>query len=244
MESESIVWISGATQGLGLGLARNVPYPNSRVINLSRRQHPDYESVIFDLAKSETWDAVEDHFREELSRFKGARAIFIHNAALGAMPGFTGETDPRGYRDQIMANAAAPLALGEMFLRAVRPGYECGLVLISSAAARAPFEGQSIYCASKAAIEHWVRVVRRERKRRGSGPWVIAVRPGFIDTPPVRAVVDMSPNDYPLAPSVKRQLALGEGVLDIDTAARQIWAALPPREDTSVLLFGQQVMAT
>src|SRR5271167_4699570 len=98
MEGKSIIWISGATQGLGLGLARNVPYPNSRVINLSRRQHPDYESVIFDLAKSETWDAVEGHFREELSRFEGARAIFIHNAALGAMPGFTGETDPRGYR--------------------------------------------------------------------------------------------------------------------------------------------------
>lgn len=36
--SDTIVWISGATEGVGLGLARTVPYPGARVINLSRRQ--------------------------------------------------------------------------------------------------------------------------------------------------------------------------------------------------------------
>jgi benzil reductase ((S)-benzoin forming) len=241
MTAETIVWISGATQGLGLGLARNVPYPAARVINLSRKQHSDYESVIFDLAKPESWAAVESHFQEILSHFNGKRAIFIHNANMMMKPGFTGETDPRDYRQEITANAVAPLVLGEMFLRCVRPGYESGLVMISSGSARSPVEGQSIYCAAKAAMEHWVRVVRRERKRRGSGTWVVAVRPGLVDTPAAHSVVGISPHDYPLAPFVAKQLASGEDLFDIDTAAKQIWAVLPPHEDKSVLLFGKQV---
>ena len=36
----TIVWISGATEGLGLGLAGTCPYPGARIINLSRRRHP------------------------------------------------------------------------------------------------------------------------------------------------------------------------------------------------------------
>ncbi len=77
---DTIVWISGATEGIGLGLARNQPYPNARIVNLSRRQHLDYETVRFDLAEPATWDAVVAHFRNELRDFKGTRAIFIHNS--------------------------------------------------------------------------------------------------------------------------------------------------------------------
>ena len=57
--SDTVVWISGATDGIGLGLARTVPYPNARVINLSRRQHPDFETVQFDLTQPETYAAVQ-----------------------------------------------------------------------------------------------------------------------------------------------------------------------------------------
>ena len=42
---DTIVWISGATEGVGLGLARTVPYPGAHIINLSRRQHPKFEKI-------------------------------------------------------------------------------------------------------------------------------------------------------------------------------------------------------
>lgn len=237
----SIVWISGATEGIGWGLARTVPWRDARIINLSRRAHPDFETVRFDLARPETYTAVQQHFENELRTFQGERAIFVHNAYYPTAPRFVSEADPVEYADSLQANAVAPLILGESFLRAVRPAYESGLVLMSSAAARHPFEGNATYCAAKAGVEMWVRVVRRELARRGRRTWVVAVRPGFVDTPTTRAVAKAPPADYPVAPQIQRQFETGEGLLSPEQAGRDIWAALPPKADTSLLLFGEMV---
>ena len=241
--ASSIVWISGATEGIGLGLSRNVPYRDARIINLSRRDHPDLESRFLDLADPASWEAVGAHFARTLAGFGGERAIFIQNAHLKGMTGFAGEVPPQDYARDITANVAAPLRLGEMFLRAVRDsGFagEAGLVMMSSSSARSPTIGQTVYCAGKAALEMWVRVARRELAMRDRHAiWVTAVRPGFVDTPLTRQVSAMADRDYPIASQMRRQMASGEGVMDIDTAARQIWAALPT--DQSLLLFGEQV---
>ena len=140
---ETIIWISGATEGLGLGLARTCPYPGARIINLSRRQHPDLETVQFDLTDPSTWDTVAEHFARELADFAGERAIFIQNAYFPGCAGFVGEVDPALLRAEAIGNAVAPLVLADAFIRAAGPGYESGLVLLSSAAARVPFEGGS-----------------------------------------------------------------------------------------------------
>jgi benzil reductase ((S)-benzoin forming) len=240
--SDTIVWISGATQGLGLGLAHTVPYPGARIINLSRRQHPEFKTVQFDLAHPETYAAVQQSFARELQDFRGERAVFIHNAFLPGS-GFVAEVDPHGYGACIQANAAAPLILGDMFLRAVKPGYESGLVLMSSAAARHPFLGNANYCAAKAGVEMWVRVVKRELAERRRDTWVVAVRPGFVDTPTTRQVASLSSHEYPVAPQMKRQFETGAGVLTPEEAGRDIWAALPPKSGESLLLFGEMVVA-
>lgn len=241
--AQSLIWISGATEGIGLGLSRNIPYPDARVINLSRRPHPTVESHFLDLSDPQSREDTARHFARELAGFSGSRAIFIQNAHLKGMTGFAGETAPANAERDLAANVAAPLYLGDAFLRAVmESGYrgEVGLVMMSSAAARSPYEGQSLYCAGKAALEMWVRVVRRENERRGrSHIWVTAVRPGFVDTGLTRAVAAMDDHDYPVASTLRAQMAEGRHLLDIDTAARQIWAALPARR--SLLLFGEQV---
>lgn len=239
----SLVWITGATEGIGLGLARNVPHADARVVNLSRRPHPEFESCPFDLADQQGWPELGSYFTEQLRRHRGERAILIQNAHLRGMTGFAGEVPAADYERDIIANVAAPLRLGELFLRAVsESGYagEAGLVMISSSAARSPIVGQTVYCAGKAALEMWVRVARRELIERGRDKvWVTAVRPGFVDTALTRHVAALPDSEYPLASAMRRQMAQGSGVMDIDTAARQIWAALPTRE--SLLLFGEQV---
>lgn len=240
----TLLWISGATQGLGLGLARTQPYADARIINLSRRAHPTLETVSFDLRQPETYAAVHASFERELRDFHGERALFVHNAYYPGQPGFVGEGDPAESARCIQANAVAPLVLGEMFLRAVKPDYESGLVLMSSAAARHPFAGNASYCAAKAGVEMWVRTVKRELKARGRKTWVVAVRPGFVDTPSTRHIATLTAEEYPVAPQMARQFATGQGVLSPDEAARDIWAALPPKGDESVLLFGEMVPDT
>ena len=240
----SIVWISGATEGIGSGLARHVPYPDARIINLSRRVHPALENVRLDLTDPATWIEVGTHFRTTLEAFAGERAIFIQNAHLRGLTGFVGEVAAQDYRTDVTANLMAPIMIAEIFLRAVAEsgfGGEVGLVLLSSAAARTPYEGQSVYCAGKAAVEMWVRVVRRELARGRNKIWVTAVRPGFVDTATTRLVASLAERTYPAAPAIAAQLQTGEGVLDIDSAARQIWQVLPTKK--SLLLFGQHVQA-
>jgi benzil reductase ((S)-benzoin forming) len=100
-----------------------------------------------------------------------------------------------------------------------------------------PIEGRAVYGAAKAGVEHWVRAVRRERARRGTGPWVVAVRPGMVDSVTTRREAAQDPSVYPMAPHLKAAFEAGEA-LTPEAAARDIWAALPPPPDTSVLSFG------
>jgi benzil reductase ((S)-benzoin forming) len=185
--AETIVWITGATQGIGAALARKMPYPDARVINISRREHPDLETLQADLTDPASWDRIVEHLASELAAFDGRRAVFVHNAIYGGAVGFAGVVDPAEQRRQVYANVAAPLVIGDGFVRACDPRFESGLVMISSAAARHAMEAFAVYGAAKAAIEQWVRAVRAERDRLGVGPWVVAVRPGFVATEAVRA---------------------------------------------------------
>ena len=166
----TIVWISGATQGIGAALARSVPHPDARVINISRRRHPELETIVADLSEPASWDVVSEHFADELATFEGERAIFIHNANYAGNVGFAGETDPFEYRRRVLANVAAPLVLGDAFVRACRPGYESGLVMISSATAKFAMQGLSVYGAGKAGMEQWVRTVHPDARHAAATP--------------------------------------------------------------------------
>jgi benzil reductase ((S)-benzoin forming) len=240
--SDTLVWISGATAGLGSGFVPTCPYPGARIINLSRSQRPDVENQRLDLADPSTWPAVAAHFDAELAAFTGRRVIFIHNAFLSVAASFVGEGHAADHLREHTANLCGALAVGEAFVEAVlrhRPHRESGLVMVSSAAARVPWEGRAAYCAAKAGVEHWVRVVRRERRMRATGPWIVAVRPGFVDSPGARADALASPDDYPIAPAIAAAFETMTGILTPEQAAADIWAALPdggPGE--SVLLFG------
>lgn len=241
---KTIVWITGATQGIGAALARAVPYPEARVINISRRRHPELESVQADLTDPGTWDRVVEHVGNELAAFRGERAIFFNNANYAGTPGFAGAIDPDEQRKQVYANAAAPLVLGDAFIRACRPELESGLVMISSATARYAMEAHAVYGAAKAAMEQWVRAVRAERRRLGTGPWVIAIRPGFVATDQVRATqarFEATGDDYPGRASVIAALTAGQ-FLTPEESASQIWALLPPKPDgRNVLYVGTMV---
>ena len=240
--ADTLVWISGATAGLGRGFAATCPYPAARILNLSRSVHPGIENRRLDLADPATWRDIADHFDAELAAFTGRRVIFVHNAFLSVAPSFVGEGRRADHLTEHTANFQGALAVGEAFVEAVlrrRPDAESGLVMISSAAARVPWEGRAAYCAAKAGVEHWVRVVRRERGRRGVGPWVVAVRPGFVDSPGTRADAAAPAEDYPIAPAIAAAFETMDGVLTPEQAATDIWSALPdggPAE--SVLLFG------
>src|ERR1700752_754959 len=80
VDAKNIVWITGATSGIGEALARTCPWPDAEIVSVSRREHPALETVLFDLTDMESWDRVGEHLTERLATFGGERAVFIHNA--------------------------------------------------------------------------------------------------------------------------------------------------------------------
>lgn len=187
---KTVVWISGASFGIGAGLARKVPWPDARIINLDIKPSPLYETVTFDLTQPDTWDAVRLHLEAEFATFRKqgvTRAIFMVVGHVDLGSGLAAKIAAQDYRTALIANAVGPLALANDFLRCVaaheaagNDKIETGLMLMSSGAAHAKLVGQSAYGAAKAGIEHWVRVMDRELDETGRKTWVVAVRPGLV----------------------------------------------------------------
>lgn len=234
---DTLVWISGASSGIGRALAETVPYPGARVIDVSRRGGtPGTEHLPADLADPASWPAVEAHFAAALGSFTGRRAVFVHNAGTLVPIGFAGEVDSDAYRSQVLLNTAAPQVLGNAFVRAAW-GFEgeAHLVLLTSGAARTPYEGWSAYCAGKAAVDMWVRTVGAEQARRDSGTRVLAVAPGVVATAMQDQIRSTEEQDFPSVGRFRDLHAQGR-LVDPLVAARKIWGLLAEDLDNGAVL--------
>lgn len=225
MPDGTLIWITGASQGIGKALIQTVPWQEARVIGISRRPGPASVHLAADLADPAGWDMVESSFQGELADFSGGRVAFLHAAGAIGPIGFAGETDPREYRASVLLNAAAPLILGEAFLRAGRHlGCRRQLVLLSSGAARRAYPGVAAYGAAKAAIDQWVRTTGNEQTRRGDVQ-VLSITPGRVATA-MHEQLRATPDDQlPDRPEFVRLHQ--DGLLrDPREVAMQIWSLL------------------
>lgn len=224
MAPVTLVWISGASSGIGAALAATVPFPKARVIDLSRRGGtPGTEHFRADLSDPADWIRVGEHFTDVLADFGGERVVFVHNAGTISPIGPAAAVDSAAYARAVLLNSAAPQVLGQAFLRAsAELTCERHLVMLSSGAATRPYPGWSGYNAGKAAVDQWVRTVGAEQP---DGCRVISVAPGVVDT----AMQDeIRATDEQAFPAVERfrQLQRTGGLISPDEAARGIWSLL------------------
>jgi benzil reductase ((S)-benzoin forming) len=193
-----LVWISGASGGIGQALVESVPWPSARIIGISRSPAGGTEHLAVDLADPAEWDKVAASFRRELAGFEGDRVVFIHAAGTLEPMGFAGEVDTAAYRRNVLLNAASPQVLGHMFLAAAAglAGARRHLVVLTSGAARSVYPGWSSYGAAKAAVDQWVRNAGAEQELRG-GTQVLAVAPGTVDTGMQALIRSTDADDFP-----------------------------------------------
>jgi benzil reductase ((S)-benzoin forming) len=226
----SLIWISGASGGIGQALARTVPWDEPRVIDISRQGAPGIEHFQADLADPSSWPRVGASFREEVEAFTGERIAFLHAAGTIQPMGFSDEVDPAAYAANVLLNSAAPQVLGSHFVAAVR-GVDARrhLVMLTSGAARSVYPGWSSYGAGKAAVDQWCRNVGAEQSQRG-GVHVLAVAPGVVDTAMQATLRDTSEEDFP-----ERQkfidLHRAQKLSDPEEVAHKIWALLDAGRD-------------
>jgi benzil reductase ((S)-benzoin forming) len=231
----SLVWISGASAGVGAALATSVPFEDARVIDLSRRGGT-VEHFRADLSDPADWVRVEQHFATELAGFEGDRVVFVHNAGTVVPIGPAAAVDADAYTRAVLLNSAAPQVLGRAFLRATAElTCEKHLVMLSSGAARNPYPGWSAYNAGKAAVEQWVRTVGAEESAGLNSCRVIAVAPGVVDTAMQGEIRAVNERAFPAVERF-RELKRSGGLITPEDAARGIWSLIDRRFDSGTVL--------
>lgn len=231
----SLIWISGASSGIGLALARAVPWADARVIGISRRPPPGVEHLAVDLSDASTWDLVGASFGRELTGAPLDRVAFIHAAGTIEPIGYAGEVDPAAYATNVVLNSAAPQVLGHLFLAAVRQvEARRHLVMLTSGAASSVYAGWSSYGAGKAAVDQWVRNVGAEQAQRGAVQ-VLAIAPGTVDT---NMQAQIRATDDPDFPQRQKFLDLHRDgrLASADDVARRIWALLDDDLETGSVI--------
>ncbi len=223
--AEALVWISGASSGIGKALADTVPWDDARVIDISRSGAEGLDHVEADLSDPTTWPAVAQSFERELESFSGDVVVFVHAAGMIDPIGYAGEVDGDTYNRNVVLNSAAPQALGHAFLSAAaNVDARRHLVMMTSGAAQSIYPGWSSYGAGKAAVDQWVRNVGAEQEDRG-GVHAISITPGTVDTAMQERIRETSEEDFPKRSKFVDAYEQGK-LEDPERVAQQIWELL------------------
>ncbi len=221
---DSVVWISGASSGIGAALAQSVPFADARVIGIARRAPAAGEHLPADLSDPASLAAVRASFEEVIGSGELERAVFLHFAGDGAPHGRAVAADPDRYARSVQLNAASGMILGQAFLHAcARAGVPAVIVVCSSPGALTENRGMGHYGAAKAALLHWTQVVRAEE----SESVVLAVIPWATDTPMLRDAMLQDANENPLSGELRGASESGQLTLATpEEVAAAVWEAV------------------
>ena len=194
--------VTGHSRGLGAAIAAQLLARGVRVLGLARNENPELAQRhgskltqlrldLADLAAVTSW--LES---DALTRFLGEcdLALLINNAGLLQPLAPLEKQEPADVVRAISVNVGAVLALSAAFVAATDDVAERRILHISSGAGRKAYAGWSVYCASKAALDHHARAVATDRTERLR---ISAVAPGVIDTYMQDLIRASNANDVP-----------------------------------------------
>lgn len=182
--ADQVVVVTGG--GTGIGRAAALAFAEqgaASVIVTGRRQQPLDEAaalhsalvpVVADVTTSEGAEAVAAAVTERGGRLD----VLVHNAGVfGETP--LHDLDADEVRRQFEVNVVGPVLLtGRLLPLLASPGGN--IVVVSSISARVAVPAQSVYGASKAAVDHLIRSWARELGPKGIR--VNGVAPGNVET--------------------------------------------------------------
>jgi benzil reductase ((S)-benzoin forming) len=179
--------VTGHSRGLGEAVAAELLARGIAVLGLSRSRNAglsgrfgaglsEVEMDIADAATLESWLA-----SRALATFLDGRrqALLVNNAGLLQPVGPLEAQEPGAVWRAVAVNAGAALTLSAAFALRARNVPDRRILHVSSGAGRNAYAGWSVYCASKAALDHHARAVALDAT---PGLRIASVAPGVIDT--------------------------------------------------------------
>lgn len=189
--------ITGASRGIGAGIAAAAAADGATVAACNRTPTDIEHQLTADLADPASWATFAQWYDDLVAGQAPDRVVFVHNSASLTPIGPAGSVDPVAYQSHVLLNSAAPQVLGDAVIRTARgQGRPTVLLQLSSGAASSPYPGWSGYCASKAAVEMWVKAVATEIDG-DELVRVASVRPGIVATEMQAEIRSSEPEAFP-----------------------------------------------
>lgn len=185
MPDQPTAIVTGHSRGLGAAIAAELLARGARVLGLARQGNPALAAahpgalteVALDLGDPE---ALAAWLAGPMLRAFASGAgplLLVNNAGTVAPIGPAGTLAPPDIARAVALNVAAPLMLADAVI--ALGGTDRRVLHISSGAARNAYAGWSVYCATKAALDHHARAVAADAR---PGLRIESLAPGVIDT--------------------------------------------------------------
>jgi NAD(P)-dependent dehydrogenase (short-subunit alcohol dehydrogenase family) len=218
MSTEKVWFVTGASQGLGLTLVKQLLSTGYRIAATSRDacslnkavgliDKERFLSLAVDLTSTESIQQAVD---ETMASF-GRIDVVVNNAGYG-MAGTVEETEEKKIRDIVEINLLATVNVTKAILPAMRQQRSGYFINISSVAGFAGAPGWSVYSATKAAVTAFSEVMALDAKELGIKVTVVepsGFRTGFLSKDSL-AFTESRISDYQLVRKTQeRYLATG-----------------------------------
>lgn len=143
------------------------------------------------------------------------RCILVNNAGTVQPIANTRRlTDAGAISAALTLNITSLMLISSAALNAVQTNTDCRILNISSGAGRNPMPGWGVYCATKAAVDIYSRVLAQEHP----GVRIVSLAPGVIDTPMQQAIRASDQDDFPNVERFQDMHRQGQLASPADTA--------------------------
>ena len=185
--SGQVVWITGASSGIGEALAYEFAREGASLILSSRREHelervrqkcawPDrHLTQVLDLARPETFPTLVAERMAQSRRVD----VLVNNGGV-SQRAFAADATPDVERALMEVDYFGPVALTKAVLPFMRGRRSGRIVVVSSVMGYVGTPGRSTYAAAKHALHGYFDSLRAEVWRDGIG--VTLVCPGYVKT--------------------------------------------------------------
>jgi benzil reductase ((S)-benzoin forming) len=186
--------ITGASKGLGEGLAIELLYENHHLICIARSESQRLKQlaaakncridfILFDLAVTHDIPALMDTIFEKIEKKHAEGIYLVNNAGIIKPVNRVDDCDPDETEQHMKINLIAPMLISAAFIRHTKDmPIEKRIMNISSGAAFNPYYGWSCYCTGKAGLDMFGRCISEEQKDEVHPVETMGVAPGIIDT--------------------------------------------------------------
>jgi benzil reductase ((S)-benzoin forming) len=230
-------YISGTSSGIGKVLAHLLLQDaDNFVVGIARRctiSHANYRHFTLDLSDLKASEKFQ--FQQHIDAEK---IVLINNAGTLGSVKHVGNLAAQDIIRTFNLNTLTPSIFMNSFLATYKDhAAEKTILNISSGAATSPIDGWASYCASKAALDMYSKVIFEEQKQSNSvtKTRIYSIRPGKVDTAMQAEIRDTTAEDFSLVQAFKNYKAKGE-LLNPDHVAQQYIDFLNRQEsDTAVV---------